>query len=121
MAEQKKISWEEKFEKKMKKLEKRMEEIGKALEEKGEQLGEKVEDKVKTVDKKMWGRRHSGHSLFWGIVLIVVGFVWLGNNLGWFLYDIPWVPVAMIAVGIYLILKHWEKGKTETSDSKEKE
>jgi len=123
MAEQKVSSWEEKLDKKMKKLEKKVEEIRKTLEEKGEGLGEKVSDKVKAVDQKIGSRAHSGHSLFWGIVMIVVGFVWLGNNLGWFSYEIPWVPVVMIAVGIYLILRYLEKSKIETgnSNSKEKE
>lgn len=109
MAERKIPSWEEKFEEKMKRLEKRMEEMGKKLEEKGEELGKRVEGKAKTVHDKLGRKGHREHSVFWGIVLIVVGFVWLGNNLDWFDYDIPWVPVVMIGVGIFLVIRHWEK------------
>jgi len=120
MAERKTPLWEEQFEKKMKKLEKRIEEIGKTVEEKGEELGKRVESRAKKIQNRFEHRECGrGHSLFWGIVLIVVGFVWLGNNLDWFDYDIPWVPVAMIGVGIFLIIKHWER--EEPSDREESE
>jgi hypothetical protein len=120
MVERKAPSWEEKFEEKMKKLEKRIEEMGKTLEEKGEEFGKRVEDRAKTINKEIRHRSHVGHSLFWGIVLLVVGFLWLGNNLRWFWYDIPWIPVAMIAGGIFLIIKHWEKEPSKSEKSKEK-
>ena len=120
MPEQKTSSWEEKFDRKIKRLEKRIEEIGKYLEEKDREVEEKIENRIKAVDRRIGSGFHSGHGLFWGIVLIAVGFIWLGNNLDWFSYEIPWVPVTMIAIGIYLILRYWEKDKVEISDSHSK-
>ena len=111
MAEKKTPSWEDKLDEKMKNLENRIEEIGKKVEERGEELGKKVEEKARTIKKDFERRGHHGHTMFWGIVLIVVGLIWLGNNVGWFFYDVPWFPVAMIAVGIYLIVKHWDRKK----------
>ena len=121
MPTKKEASWEEKFDKKMKKLEKRVEEIGEKIEEKGEEFGKKVESKAKTFHEKFEKKGHHGHNLFWGIVLIVVGFLWLANNLDWFEYDVPWIPVVMIAVGIFLILRNWEKDEPSNGgESKEK-
>lgn len=90
-------SWEERFERKMKRIEARMEEIGKRVEERGEALGRRMEEAAE--------QEGPGHRLFWGIVLFVVGIVWLGNNLNWFARDVPWPAVAMIAGGLYLILR----------------
>ena len=119
MVEKKTSSWEESFEKKMKKLEDRIEEIGKKIEERGEKLGNKIEEKAKTVEKNIKQRGTHGHSLFWGLVLLVVGILWLGNNLDWFIYDVPWFPVVMIAGGVYLILKNWEKDKSQERNPSE--
>jgi len=119
MVEKKKPSWEDQFEEKMKEVEARLEEIGKKVEEKGEVFGKRVEEKAKTFEKKIDAKDH-GHHLFWGIVLLAIGFVWLGNNLDWFRYDIPWVPVGLIAGGIYLILRNWEKDETGKEDNSQK-
>ncbi len=117
MAEKKSPSWEDKFEKKMNKLEKRLDEMGNRLEDKGEAFGKQMEDKAKHWSDEVCHRNACGHSLFWGIVLIVIGFLWLGRNLDWFMYDIPWVPVIFIALGIYFILRNHEYRNT----SKDKE
>ena len=117
MAVPKPPSWEEKFEKKMKNLEKRMEEIGQRVEERGGEYGKKIEEKAKTMHKNLKHKGHHSHGLFWGIVLIAVGILWLGNNLDWFFYDVPWFPVALIAGGLFLILKNWDKKKTTENDS----
>jgi hypothetical protein len=122
MAGKNETSWEDKFEQRMKKLEKRMEEMGSRVEEKGEEFGKRMESKAKKFQERMEKKGHHGHNLFWGIVLIAMGFVWLGNNLDWFDYDIPWVPVVMIALGLFIIIRNWEKdGRTKEGESKEKE
>jgi apolipoprotein N-acyltransferase len=53
-------------------------------------------------------KRHRKHwdSPFWGIVLIVVGFIWLGNNLHWFRIHLPIWPLVLIVIGVYLLLEH---------------
>ncbi|MCJ7812145.1 hypothetical protein MUP95_02345 [bacterium] len=113
MVEKKKIiSWEEKIEQKVTDLENKVERMGKGA-------------KTKTESAKENSRKegHHGHTLFWGIVLIIIGIIWLGNNLKWFIYDIPWIPVIMIAGGIYIIFKNWEKEKptgNEVSEEKRK-
>ena len=114
MAERKKEnSWEKKLEEKVAELEKRI-----------ERMGKQAEAKLKTAKTDVRKKEHHGHMLFWGIVLIVVGIIWLGNNLEWFVYEIPWIPVIMIAAGIHIILKNWGKEESadgdKTSDKKKK-
>jgi hypothetical protein len=121
MAENKSSSFEEKFDKKMKHFEKRLDEIGEKVEQRGEEFGRRVEEKAKSIHKDFAGKGHNGHGLFWGIVLIALGLLWLGNNLGWFYYDIPWFPVVMIAVGIYMILRYRESEKTGEHEKSESE
>ena len=116
MADRKEPSWEDKFEERMRAFEKKMEAMGKKLEEKGEVYGKEFEEKAKAFQNKMQHNVHGNHQFFWGGVLIVVGLVWLGNNLGWFHYSIPLIPVAMIALGIFFILKH----RDFSDDDKEK-
>ncbi len=79
------------------------------LERKIDRMEKRGERKLKTVKEGVHAGGHQGHVLFWGIVFIVVGIIWLGNNLEWFVYEIPWIPVIMIAAGIYIIFKNWEK------------
>ena len=105
-------SWEEKFDAHMKRLEDRIEEIGKKVESKGEEISKKAQSKAKDLQHEVEAKTGS-HSLFWGIALIAVGLIWLGNNFGWIDYDIPWIPVGMIVVGAYLILKHHHSEKDE--------
>lgn len=98
-------SWEEKFDAHMKRLEDRIEEIGRQVEVKGEELGKKAQTKAKDIQKEV-ETRPGMPSIFWGVVLILIGLIWLAGNLGLIAADIPWVPLGMIVVGVYLILKH---------------
>ena len=114
MVERKKnVAWEDKIEKKVSEL-----------EEKIERIGKNIETKAKTIQKDIHRKGHHGHTLFWGIVLIVVGIIWLSNNLELLIYEIPWIPVVMIAGGIYLIIRNWEKeestGTKQTTEKKKK-
>jgi Flp pilus assembly protein TadB len=121
MATQKPPSWEEKFEERMRTFEKNMEILGKKLEEKGELVGKELEQKARALKDKASHGTHSKHQLFWGLALVIVGLVWLGNNLGWFQYSIPLIPVAMIVAGVFLILKHKEISDNTKEQSKKKE
>lgn len=50
-------------------------------------------------------------SFLGGILLLLTGLVFLSNNLGWLDYDIPLVPVALIAVGVYYVMVGSHRGK----------
>ncbi len=55
--------------------------------------------------------RHCGHGygkLFVGIFVLAVGVSWLGHDLGWWTFNIPWIPLAVAIIGIAMILG-WEK------------
>lgn len=117
MAEQKKPSWEEKFEKRMQHFEKKMDALGKKIEEKGESYSKEFEEKAKALHRKVHHKVNDKHQLFWGLALVILGLVWLGNNLGWFHYSIPLIPVAMIALGVFLILKYREVPEKEKKES----
>ncbi|MFZ0389755.1 MAG: DUF5668 domain-containing protein [Calditrichia bacterium] len=45
---------------------------------------------------------HDAKSIIWGLILVILGFLFLGNNLEWFDFnwDQVW-PVLMIAAGIF--------------------
>jgi Flp pilus assembly protein TadB len=117
MPEKENSSWETRFEDHIKHLEKRIEEIAKKVEQEGEAFGRRIEDGVKETEGR-WGKRSGSHSIFGGALLILIGLIWLGSNMGWFMNDIPWVPLVMIAVGVYLVLKHHDMSKDEPSDSR---
>lgn len=53
-------------------------------------------------EKKEIKCKHS-HSPFWGVVLLVLGFVFLADNMGWLYIDLPFWPIVMIIGGAYLI------------------
>ncbi len=63
--------------------------------------------------KKNSTGRYKGSGIFWGIVFISVGTIWLGNNLGWFYADVPWLAVLAIAGGIYLLTRHYNETHPE--------
>jgi hypothetical protein len=64
--------------------------------------------------------RGSGHSIFWGLVLMTIGFIWMGRNLDWFRQDIPWMSLIMIAIGLYLVLRYWDQSRKGRSRSETK-
>jgi len=90
----------------MKKLERELDGIGKRIEEKVENMiGSAHVDNPEKKDKS------SGAGLFWGMVFLGAGVIWLGNNLGWFYADVPWVAVGLIAGGLTLIVRNMSNTK----------
>lgn len=43
------------------------------------------------------------------VILLVVGIVWLFNDLNLISIDIPWIPVILIIVAIGLIMNRYSK------------
>ncbi len=41
------------------------------------------------------------------VILLIVGLLWLLNDLNIFTIDIPWVPIALIAVSIGMIFNRF--------------
>jgi hypothetical protein len=82
------------------------------LEDLSDQINQRVDDALKRVDEKLANianeprkkSRRRWDNTFWGIVLLLVGFFWLGNNLHWFRIHIPLWPVILIVIGLYLLL-----------------
>lgn len=91
-----------------KRLGRRIKEVEKRLDEVGRRIDTAV-DRVtgSTISEDTGHKRGNGGShLFWGIVFLAAGLIWLGNNLGWFYADVPWVPILLIAGGVTLIIRH---------------
>ena len=77
-----------------------------------EDINRRVNDALKRVEEKL-GKiaeeprkksRRRWDNTFWGAVLLLVGFFWLGSNLHWFRIHIPLWPVILIVIGLYLLL-----------------
>lgn len=106
MGETNRNNWEDRLEKRIEEIEKRMESWGRTMEEKGQKFGKNIEKEVEQFTKDFGHKHHKKHGHFWGFVLIGFGLVWLGRNMGWFYFDIPWFPLMLIAGGIYMIVTH---------------
>jgi fatty acid desaturase len=92
----------------------KLDELSKKVDEVVDEVGRRVDEAIGKVDEKVEevaGRvrrksRRKWDNTFWGIVLIVVGFLWLGSNLDWFDIHIPFWPAVLIVIGVYLLLEH---------------
>lgn len=65
-----------------------------------ELLSRSVSDSAKTKSR----RRGLRERIFWGVFILVLGLIWLGQNFGieW-LNNLRFWPVAVIVFGLYLI------------------
>ena len=46
------------------------------------------------------------HNSFWGVVLVMVGFIWLAKSVGWLdEVDIPLFPLVLICLGVYFLVR----------------
>ena len=102
-----------------KKIEQRIEEIAKNAEERIKKMGDQIEEKIidkklketaEKIDRKIDEKINPGKrtcsqrsSEFWGIVLLILGFLFLADNFHWIHWDIPFWPLVMIIGGGYLI------------------
>ena len=82
-------------------LEQKIRELEQKIEEMGRKIGDEVEERVKGVRVRVC--RREGRGVFWGLLFILVGLVWLGKSVGWFDFDIPLLPSALIVVGLLII------------------
>ncbi len=82
-------------------LEKRIEEISSELEDTGKHIFRQAEEGLWSRTRKLLRRDHD--SLFWGVILICGGVVWLGKSVGFINIDIPLLPTLLIAIGLFMI------------------
>ena len=68
-----------------------------------ERLEKKVDALEERVSPRVVHRRSFGY-LFWGGVLFVLGALWLAYEENWIDFRLELFPVALIALGLYLIL-----------------
>lgn len=55
---------------------------------------------------------HQSHGMFGaliGILLLITGIFWLGNDLSWWNVNFPFWPLIVIVLGVLIILKHFKK------------
>ena len=57
---------------------------------------------------KVAGRHYDDFPTF-AVVLLVVGIIWLLNDLNIIMVNIPWVPVVLIIVAIGMIYNRFKK------------
>ncbi len=57
---------------------------------------------------KIAGRHYEGFPTF-AVVLLVVGIIWLLNDLNIIMVNIPWVPMVLIIVAIGMIYNRFKK------------
>ena len=82
-------------------LEQRLTTVVERLEKKVDALEERLPPASEK--KQVVARRSFGH-LFWGGVLFILGAFWLAYEEDWIDFRIELLPVALIALGLYLIL-----------------
>jgi hypothetical protein len=57
--------------------------------------------------ENMWRehrRKRGMFGLWFGIFLLLVGVAWLGNDMKWWSFDLPWAPILVVLFALSLIL-----------------
>ncbi|TKJ39687.1 hypothetical protein CEE37_10425 [candidate division LCP-89 bacterium B3_LCP] len=89
-------------------LEKKLEELSSKVEERFKELSDKIEGKLSSLNSsgpKFTAKVTKKHDTpFWGIVLVIAGFVLLGEYFDWFNLNVPFLPAALIVLGAWLII-----------------
>jgi len=81
-----------------------LESIERRLERIEQRMNEVVSASAAGIDEKPKRVRRGSAHVFWGIFIIAIGLIWLGQTLG-----VKWIesvriwPIALIAFGLFLI------------------
>lgn len=84
-------------------IERRLADLERKLDNVLRRLSTEPERDSKTQKPQATGR---GRRIFWGLFIVIIGLIWLGQN-----YNVQWLsdlklwPVALIAFGVYFMLK----------------
>jgi dipeptide/tripeptide permease len=57
---------------------------------------------------KTSGRNHNGFPMF-AVILLVIGIIWLLNDLKLIAVNIPWIPMVLIIVAVGMIYNRLSK------------
>lgn len=90
-------------------LEQHVEKVVVELNQRLDDLSKRMEDRFASGNGSLSGKkmpRRNRSASFWGVALVTIGVILLGNHFNWFDLDIPIVPVALIILGCYLILEN---------------
>ena len=89
-------------------LEKRVDDALGKLEGRLENLDKEMEGKINAAlhpEKRIPPKAKCAEG-FWGLALIVIGIILLGNHFEWFDWHIPLIPAALIIIGVYLLVEN---------------
>ena len=82
-------------------IQENVQEMGERIKEAGQEFGD-------TISKKTEGK-HSNRAFWFGILLILIGVIFLLKNFNfirWFDSDLIW-PLIIILIGAWLLIKRW--------------
>ncbi len=82
-------------------IQENVQEISDRIKEAGEELGSVISKKTE--------EKHSNRAIWFGILLIFIGIIFLLKNLNlirWFDNDLLW-PLIIILIGAWLLIKRW--------------
>lgn len=82
-------------------IQENVQEMSERIKEAGEELG--------TAFSKKTEEKHSNRAVWFGILLILIGVIFLLKNLNlikWFDNDLLW-PLVIILIGVWLLIRRW--------------
>lgn len=82
--------------------EKKIEEL---VESRIKEAFDKIEANIDGICKNPEKHSRRGSKFeFLGLLLVVIGLLFLADEMNWFRWDIPFWPVVLIALGLYFLL-----------------